>query len=261
MWVVALLVAAAACQDLRALLMLRSRLRPLRPGEMGVGLLAGEIELGTGPDGAIAIRETVQVGRALDASVPAITFHDQRHASVVSFGVVRVGGTKVYVAPEARRAVVSASKRAERTAACADARAFDAAYAVARTAKGFVRTLVDALRAGDRVFLSGEVARVGETLVVRAPPGGELLVSADDPRAFVASRCRLIAGFIAVELLACAACTRVVTWPPAFGLVGTIGGLLCLAFFLGVTPIGVWVRDRCRLPGRGVLGGVWTKAG
>jgi hypothetical protein len=94
---------------------------------------------------------------------------------------------------------------------------------------------------------------LGELRALRAlraslrPPGRE----------FVRDRSRLVLLFVVTELLACAICTRLATWPPAFGSVGTLGGALCLAFFLAVTPAGVWVRDRCRVPA--LLHGTWVK--
>jgi hypothetical protein len=259
-WATALLVGAAAWNDLRVLRELRARLHPLPPGESGVGLIEAYVDQGAGMDGAFAGHEVVQVGRALEGGRPTIVFRDRTYASWVSGGVLRAGDAKLRVAGDAKRAAVWTSLRTRECAsACAGASAFDAAYDAARADRGFVRTVATSFCAGDRVFVSGEVAREGDSRVVRAPQGGELLVASDDPRAFVARQSRLVVAFIVSELVTCAVCTRLATWPPAFGRVSTFGGALCLAFFLGVTPIGVWIRDRCRPPSCAFLHGVWTR--
>lgn len=262
LWLAALLVAAAAWGEARALGALGARLRPLPSGESGVGLLEGEVEEGGGADGAFANHAIVQVGRAIDGREAVIVFRDRRYASRVSGGVVRVGGARPRVAPCAEDAAVWTTRRArQEAAACVGADAFEAAYAAARTPRGFLRSVATAIRAGDRVFICGEVVPDGDVHVVRAPSGGELLVATRDPRRFVRRHRRLVAAFIAGDLFACALCTTLAVWPPAFGRVGTVGGALCLAFFLGVTPLGVWLRDRCRPPDRGLLHGVWTRPG
>jgi hypothetical protein len=96
------------------------------------------------------------------------------------------------------------------------------------------------------------------TLVVAAAAWKELRTLS----ALRARRARLrllVVAFIVGELLACAFATRLALWPPVFGRVSTIGGVLCLAFFLAVTPVGVWVRDRCRPPSRAVSQGAGTE--
>jgi hypothetical protein len=108
------------------------------------------------------------------------------------------------------------------------------------------------------VFVAGEVSREEDELIARAPRGGELLVSATDPRSFVTKRITLVVSFIVVELAVCAAATRVATWPPVFGSVSIGGAIACIAFFLGVTPIGVAVREACRPPSQARLRGTWV---
>jgi hypothetical protein len=257
LWLMALLVAAAAGQELRALLALRGRFGHLGQSLIGVGLLRGEIEECLAPDSALARHEVVQVGRAR-ADGRAIVFRDRTHKSRVTAGVVRVGDAKVHVAAAARDVAVWTSRQAKERAAYGDAVAFQAARGAAATATGFVRTVATSLSVGDRVFIAGEVVREGGALVIRAPKGGELLVAAEDPRGFVSRRARLVLSFMLGELLVCAVSSTLALSPPAFGRVGTVGGVLCLAFFLGVTPIGVWLRDRCRPPSRDCLHGVWT---
>ena len=49
-------------------------------------------------------------------------------------------------------------------------------------------------------------------------------------------------------------------WPPVFGLVSTLGGALCLAFFLIVQPAGTALRDAVRVPSRAIVRGQWKRA-
>ena len=261
LWATALAVAAAAWQELGALGELRARFRPLAKGARGIGLLEGQTELAPGGegDGSFASHEIVQIGRAALGDERTIVFRDRAHVSRVSGGSLRGGAETWRIAADEARAAVWTSLGARRLAsAYADESAFDAAYVEAR-GDGLVRTVATRVRAGDRVFVAGEVVEEGGALVVRAPAGGELVVATFDPRAFVTSRTLLIVAFIVGELLACALATRLALWEPLFGRVGTLGGVLCLGFFLAVTPIGVWVRDRCRPPSRAFLHGVWTK--
>jgi hypothetical protein len=263
LWTTALLVAASALGELRALRALAACLRPLGRGESGVGLVEGEVEDGGEHGEPLAVHEILQVGRALDGPAQAVVFRDRTHTSRVCGGTVRTGqGSVVRVAADSERASVWTSHAArDDAAACVDAGAFDAAYEAAGADGGVTRRVVTCLRRGDRVFVSGLVSLSGEegARVVRAPDGGVLLVAAEDPRVFVRGRIRLVLLFVVAELLACAICTRLATWAPAFGSVSTLGGALCLAFFLAVTPVGVWVRDRCRAPDRAFLHGTWLK--
>ena len=253
LWTAALLVAGAALQDLRALRALGERLRRLGDGELGVGLAVGDVIAGSGPDGALATHEVTQLGRALDAGAAPVAYRDTTHASRVLGGVVRAGGRLIAIGGEAARASVWVQGPARDAAARAGDPDFASAYAAACTSRGHARTLATTIRAGDRVFVAGELVRRSDELVLRAPAGGELLVATTDPRAFIARRRAALLAFVAGELAVCALCTLLAAWPPVFGRVSTAGAVLCLAFFLGVTPLGVWLRDRCAPPSRASL--------
>jgi hypothetical protein len=84
-----------------------------------------------------------------------------------------------------------------------------------------------------------------------------MILSAFDPRRWLAGKALLLALFVVAETAAAAACTFVALSPPPFGLVSTIGGALCLAFFLLVQPAGTMVRDAVQTPSRSLLGGRW----
>ncbi|HSQ66800.1 MAG TPA: hypothetical protein VLM85_26455, partial [Polyangiaceae bacterium] len=62
------------------------------------------------------------------------------------------------------------------------------------------------------------------------------------------------------ELAACAAATRVAWSSPHFGALSVVGAVLCLAFFLGVTPLAVALRESVRTPNIAYLRGRWARA-
>jgi hypothetical protein len=255
LWTAALLVAASALKDLRDLRTLLARLRRWsgRPGEGG--LVECAVLRGDGPEGALATHEARQIGRALDGATAAVAFRDTSHASRVHGGAVVARGTALAVDSEATSASVWPSRAAPGRASPEDLCAFDEVYAAARTANGVRRTIATSVRVGHRVFVAGEVVLRGDQLVVRAPSGGALIVAVENPRTWAARRCVSIVAFVASELLVCLACTTLALTPPAYGSVSTAGGVLCLAFFLGVTPVGVWLRDLCVPPSGVPLGG------
>lgn len=113
-------------------------------------------------------------------------------------------------------------------------------------ARGFDRAVTVPVAAGARVFVSA------------GRPGG-ILVASMDPRALLARKAALGAGFVAAELLAAAGCTALALWPPLLGLVSTAGGVLGLLLFLLVRPAGAAVRDALLLPSRAPVRGVWAR--
>jgi hypothetical protein len=261
LWLVAVLVAAAAYSELRTLLALAARLRRLSPADTGVGLAEGEIQRALGADLVFASHEIRQIGRALGTKRPACDFRDRSHESRVWGGTVRIGQDLVEIPRESARAEVWTGQRAKRVAsACAAASDFRAAYAVSCQPAGWPRTVTTVLREGDRVFVSGEFLREAGHLRVRANGAAGLLIAAADPRIFVRRRLLGASAFIFAELSACALVTRLACVRPAFGPLSTLGACACLLFFLAVTPIGVWLRDWCRSPHEAFLHGRWTEA-
>ncbi len=260
LWLTALLVAAAAWQEARDLLARARRLRPLAPGAEGEGFVAGVVASGDA-EGALAVSVVRQVGRAVDASGPTIAFHDRGYASEVCGGTVRAGDTTLRVRPaEGARAEVWLTPEERAAAAgCPGDAAFEAAYPAARKARGFAREVRAEVRVSRQVWVHGAVQRDGAERVVQPPAGAPLLVATMDPRRLCTRGAWLALAFALAELAACAAVTRVCLWRPVFGTVSTVGGVLALAFFLGVTPLGVSVRDRLRPPSRAVLRGEWSR--
>lgn len=232
LWSTALLVAGAALQELRDLGALARSLRDLVFGEMV-------------SEGELAVHEVEQTGRALDAAEPTIVFHDRGTTSRVLGGVLKVGEESIELGASDGAVWVDAKATA---LAMQDERAsaFLGDWAESKKSKGMRRVVRTALAKKDRVW------------VARDANGAVTLVSSTDPRAFVSSRRWLVVLFIVAELAACGACTRLALAEPVFGTLSTIGGVLCLGFFLAVTPIGVAVRDACRPPSTSFVRGTWS---
>jgi hypothetical protein len=121
----------------------------------------------------------------------------------------------------------------------------------ARRAKGWEREVVGALVAGDRVWIAGQL-QDGRFVEV-------LLVSANDPRRWLAGRCWLIVGFIVANVGVAAGCTALAVHAPMFGTVSMIGAAVSLGVFLGVQPIGVALNEAVRTPDRAYLRGSWSR--
>src|SRR5262245_50221061 len=75
LWVNTLLIAAAAYQDLRALLARRRQLGAA--SAQGIGLYHGRVARGRGEGGAFAVHRIEQVGRAADGEERVILFADR----------------------------------------------------------------------------------------------------------------------------------------------------------------------------------------
>jgi hypothetical protein len=239
-WVNVLLIAAATGKQLRALL--------ARHASLG-GVVRGQVARGDGPAGAFATHHVEQVGRAaLDGT--SILFNDRRAWGEVSGGaLVTAAGETLDVPPAAEAEVWLEADRLARAGACTSNDELDQALASARKAQGFKRTVAAPLGEGAEVFF--------------APPAGDhvALVATMDPRALLAKKVAVGAGFIVAELAAAAGCTAVALRPPVFGAVSTVGGVLCLGFFLAVQPAGTMVHDALVVPSRAFVRGRWARRG
>lgn len=256
LWVNTLLVVGAALQEAVRLTRLRGRW-----GGSGLGgrALAGKVVRGEGPGGALAMHRVEQVGRyaADDADRRAILFSDKSYAGEAFAGVVATDGGEVRVA--AGSAEVWASPEAVREAATCPDGTFAGAYADARKARGYHRTVEVAVRAGAEVWLVGALRDEDGAPVLGPGPDGVLRVSSIEPRAVCARKLALVALFVVGVLVAAASCTVLALWPPYFGMVSTIGGALGLAYFLLVQPAGTALRDAVREPSRTAVRGSWVE--
>jgi len=246
-WLTALLVAGAAWQDLRDLRAVARRARR--------HMIKARVVRGEGEDGCFAEWGVEQTGRALDAADARVAFHDRTFRSRIFGGSLRSGDETYTVAPLDGDVWPSDQARA-RAASCGDLASFDEAYALSRKAKGFRRDVRVPIGPGDEVWVLGEI----DGHVIAAPAGERLIVSSVDPLRFCSRKCLLVATFIPAELAVCAAATRVAWSAPHFGAVSVVGAVLCLAFFLGVTPLAVALRESVRAPNIAYLRGRWTRA-
>ena len=137
-------------------------------------------------------------------------------------------------------------------AACHDALVFEGAYAQATRAAGYAREVRIAVSEGDDLFVLGEV--VDGKLLGR---GGPLVIATFDPAPQLTRWALAIFFFVPAELAACGLVTWVALRPPYFGAVGILGAILCLAFYLGVTPLAVALREHVRRPGEAYVRGTW----
>lgn len=233
LWSTALLVAASAFQ-LRG--RLAAKAKALGKGRVGV----------IDTDGTFATAFVEQVGRALDpADVPAITFHDRRYGGTIAGGALVCAGERLEIPAAEDAEIWVDEKRRQEAARCPTLGSFDEAYALARKAKGYVRTVEVPLKKGDRVHYF---------------PGERPVITTFEPARWLGDKARSLVVFAITELFVCGAVTRVALSEPLFGTVSTIGGALAIAFFLGVTPLGVKLRDVARLPSEARLLGVWQRS-
>jgi hypothetical protein len=242
-WTTALLLAGAALYNLADLRRLKRALR---------GVTEATVVTGNGHNGAFAVQRVEQVGRALDVSGGrGIAFFDRSFGSEVFGGSLDVDGRTVDVVPTLDVSVWPSTEAQVRRAL--DDSEFDAAFDLAKTARGFARVVETPLRAGDKVWVTAELAQRELALSKGS------IVSAIDPHAWVARKMGLVWLFIAAEVLVAAACTAVALVRPWFGPVSSIGGVLCLAYFLAIQPFGNAVRDAVRTPSHAFLRGVWKR--
>ena len=237
-WVNVLLIAAATGQQLRDLLTRRA----------GLGrVVRAKVTRADGPDGAFATHRVEQVGRAAtDGS--SILFHDRHAWGEVSGGaLLTASGEALEVAPFAQAEVWLDAGLVAGAGACSSNDELDTAFTSARKVQGFKRTVVAKVREGDEVFFA------------RPPGGREALVATMDPRALLGKKAATAAAFIVAEIAAAAGCTALALRPPVFGAVSTVGGALCLGFFLLVQPAGTMVRDALLVPSRTALRGLWAR--
>ena len=231
--------------------------RQLREGAARGELVRGEVVSG----GRLALRRVHQTGRAMTTRGPdRVLFTDGPQSFEVCGGVVREDGGDELEVEEALSgaAEVWVDEARERAALeCPSAAEFEAAWRPANTHKGHAREVDLEVREGDRVWILGR--RDGD----RLGPWEQrpMIVSMIDPAAWVGGRVRLLVGFVAGALALLIALTGVALWPPVFGVVSTIGGALCVAYFLAIQPLGTAVRDAVRTPGRRMLGAAWTRPG
>jgi hypothetical protein len=266
LWINTLLIVAAAAKELLVLEERRARLKLRTPGQAtpGYGLLKGRVREGNGPEGALARHRVEQVGRSAGEEKRAIVFADRRAVSEVLGGSIAIEGegvARITPAPESPAGCeVWASEIALReAAACPSDEQFDAAFVEARKARGFARAVEVALKPGQEVWVAGEIGRRGSEVLVAPSRSFGMLVSAIDPRPILARKIALSIAAIAGMLGGVVGVTALALTQPYFGLISTLGGALCLGFFIAVQPVATALREAVLLPHRAFLRGAWTR--
>ena len=262
LWTATLLILAVAIGDGRGLARRRAQLRLLDPQGIGaepvIGLLRGRAEA----EGlAEHIRE--ETGRSLPrAKVPTILLHPRQLISEIHGGRVDLGGG------QALEIAAVPSREAEvwrDDGAAHDDADFEAALAEAKKSKGWRRKSVMRLGPGRELWILAEVRRRPDGVLEARPtpdlsdPARQprLLIAPFDPRGWLEKKGLFVWAVSAAILISAALVTAVALVPPAFGWVSTVGGVLGLAYFLGVQPIGVWLRDQVSSPARQVVHRQW----
>jgi hypothetical protein len=253
LWVNTLLIVAAALKQAAAI---AARLRRMRPRAGSAPLIEARVVRGHGRGGAIAEHRIEQVGRAgANGAGGAIVFADRGYVGEIFGGVVTADGREIAVEPSAEGEVWVSRAEVLEAAACPSDAAFDEAFAHARKARGFARTIEARVGAGARVWLHGAVERDSSGASRMAPA----LLSSVDPRAVCRSKLSLLLAFAAGALGALAGCTALALAHPRFGAASTAGAALCLGFFLLIQPLGTAVRDAVRLPSAAITRGRWAR--
>ena len=253
-WMTAVLCAVAAGGELRALWRWQRRSQRRERLTTGWGLFEGTVREGRGPDGVLATHTLEQVGRALDGTPRRIGFWDRSFTGEQFGGTVDVAGTALAIPPAPAGTAEVWPRLGARQAPTVG---FEAAWAEAIRAKGWVQQHRQQARVGDRVFVIGQLTNSGGAWSADA---AGLAISFVDPRSFFSRRIAWGVCFIVAELALCAGLTAATLWVPVFGTVSMLGAAGLVAFFLGVTPIGVAYKKACRLPSVAFVRGEWNEA-
>ena len=195
--------------------------------------LRGRLVQATVGEKSLGFHEVEQRVRQFEVPRPAFALFDRAHRWELSGGPVTVGQEQLQVVAEPKAEVwpeLSAQQ----------AQPVDASLLKASAGpKGALRVVRTELSPGTSVYLAG--TREGSTLRVE-------LASLVEPLGWLRSRRTLVLALIALDLVWASAGTAVALTPPVFGLWSKVGAAVLLGHFLGITPLAVLVRERCRWP-------------
>jgi hypothetical protein len=236
-WVNTLLIAAHVWQTQRALGIERRAL----------GNVVRASVLDTRDAASLATLHVAQIGRAITEEGPnRILFTEASRRSEVHPATIEIGGDEVELVPSdgVRVWCLGGAARHDED--------FDRAFGEARTSRGYKSEVdVGIGAAGSTVWVAG--TRDGATL--RAT-----LVSDRDPAAVVGSaRARAIV-FVVASLVMLALVSALALTRPWFEGWSTLGGVLAVAYFLGVQPIANALRESMASPPERPIGGLWERA-
>lgn len=263
-WVNTLLIAASAFKDIASLLHRMASLVPWKAGRKGPALIYGRIEKGQGTGESIASQRIEQIGRSsADPNKKTIIFSDRSFTSTIFGGVFvpdKDAERPIQIGPlESGAQVWLPKSQLEQKAACPSAEHFDHAYEEARKAKGHLRTVEARIFAGQHVWIAGEMEAHENTLKLRPSKTYGLLISKLHPRRELRRRIALSLLTIILIFAAASGATALALSKPYFGTWSTVGGGLCLLYFLLVQPAGTALRNHIRLPHLAYLRGNWVR--
>lgn len=233
LWVNTLLIAAAAWKELSKLLAKKRALAD-------AGVVRGRVVKGT--LAALSVEQTGH-GNGESPNQKAILFHDRKHTGEVFGGVVEIDGKEIEIPARASGEVWIALEQLRREGEYPGDDAFDAAFVNAKRAKGYARTVT---------------AKIGEGADVWLAKDGSF-VSTIDPAPLLSKYASLAFAAIVGFFAAVTGITFLALQTPHFGTVSIVGGVLGLAYFLTVQPLGTMLRDAVRLPSVAWLRGDWIR--
>lgn len=237
-WITAVMIALDALIDARAMWK--------RLGEWKTTLLQGTVVANE-----LAVHEVEQRVKQLDGDEPGLVFFDRKHVSTVTGGLVSIGTEQLEVTGARAPEVWIDSDTRAAAAGCSSQAAFDGMNTSAQAAGGGLRTVRTSIKSGAQVWISGakQGSKVEATLVANF-----------DPRGWAKSRLARIAGMITLNFAWVAGGTVVALWPPVFGVVSTLGAMVLIGHFLGMTALAMTFREKSRTPAVAFLRGTWRRA-
>lgn len=263
MWTATALITAAAARDLARLVRRRARLAPVSTAAADAGPVVGTITGAVASPGTLAMLSIDEVGRAR-AGRPAILFHPRKIVGSIEGGAVRLDDNTLVEVPPLGPEAAEVWRRSSGAISRPDL-PFPEAHQEAGKARGFARTVVHPFAQGDRVTVGGRLVRADGALRIepaadptRAGETPTVLVSAGDPRRWYARKIWLSVVGIVGFLGSAALVTTLAFVGPPFGALATVAGVLGLAQFLGVQPLGVALRDAVAAPDRAVVHYDWV---
>lgn len=250
LWTNTLIIAGEALLRIRWI----RRHRPIRPWDgsrVGTALIRGTIK----SQGPLGVHRIEQRGRLTKDH--SVAWHDRSYTSEVPGGVVETAFGPVTV-PTTEQAEVWPRLDAQQAAAGEDdnTRLADPdTAAMAKRAKGILRTVEVRYDEGDEVFVLGRISPGQDGWTLEPLPAGPIVVSGEDPTLWSRKSRIELFGFAWGAVGLCGLLTAGAVAPPAFGLRSTLFGAACLLYFLLVQPAGVWMRGRTIEPAFRKLGG------
>ncbi len=228
LWTATLLIAWVALRDatrlLWRLLQLSGRVHRVRSSEV------------------IARHTAEQVGRVQSSrgGKRAILYRDRRYQSRLLAQEVRTDGG------ESLSLVVSTAVEVwlPRPVSPPLLTHFSRAYEDARRPRGLPTQLVRELAANEWCWIGA--TRIHETLAPLAD--GSIIVSAFEPRRFCRAKIGLSLATTALIVAWTTLATALSLQAPLFGFWSTVGGVVGLAAFLLILPLGTWLRDQVAWP-------------